>query len=236
MTHRRRDALSPALCRVGWTWLALVLGFAAVPASAEIVAEEDEYRDWVGRCETETETGEVICFIYTVTVGENEEGELATRLMVGINDQLQPVVFLDVPETAEPATGFGLRVDSQQPFSGRFVDCTTGWCRSAASGEIADALIAQFRAGSRATVSFKLEDSDRQVDMPLSLLGFTAAYERLLTIHQRAMDATAAQANETPADGTGDGGAAGGASDGDGDGGEPPAEPAGEDTPAPADQ
>ena len=169
-------------------------------ANAEVVVQEDSYRDWIGRCETETTTGEVVCFIYTGRVAEFEGEELAARLVVGLGDQLQPIVYLDVPDTAEPADGFMLRIDSREPFSGRFIDCSNGWCHTEAGGEIGEELVAQFRAGSTATASFIVEERQAQFDMPLSLLGFTAAYEQLVAIHQRALEAAALDQTETADD------------------------------------
>jgi invasion protein IalB len=179
---------------------AVALAMLAIPATvrAEVVVNEEEFRDWIGRCETETDTGEVVCFIYTGRVAEVEGQELAARIVVGIGDNLVPIVYLDVPDTAEPANGFMLRVDQREPFIGRFATCATGWCHTEASGEVGQALIDQFRAGSEATASFILEEQELQVDMPMSLLGFTAAYTQLLNIHQQAAAATP-EGTEEPA-------------------------------------
>ena len=195
MTPSRSEATSRALRLPA---AAAALAVLAMPAAlrAEVVVNEEEFRDWIGRCETETDTGEVVCFIYTGRVAEVEGQDLAARIVVGIGDSLEPIVYLDVPDTAEPANGFMLRVDQREPFSGRFSTCSTGWCHTEAAGEIAQALIQQFRAGSQATASFILEEQELQVDMPMSLLGFTAAYTQLLTIHQQAAASTPEGATE----------------------------------------
>ena len=65
-----------------------------------------------------------------------------------------------------------------------------------AAGEVAQVLIQQFRAGSQAVASFIIEEKDLQVDMPMSLLGFTAAYTQLLKIHQDAAAATPPEASK----------------------------------------
>lgn len=180
---------------------ALVLPLA--PARAEVVVNEQEFRDWVGRCQTETNTGQVVCFIYTGRVAEVQGQTLAARIVVGIGDDLQPIVYLDVPDIAEPANGFMLQVDNQEPFSGRFATCSTGWCHTEAGGEIAQILVQQFRAGNRAVASFILEEKELRVDLPLSLLGFTAAYTQLVNIHEearRAAEEAAARAQEEAAE------------------------------------
>lgn len=191
--RRARPARAIAVAAIaGW-----VLPVAA--AHAEVVVNEDQFRDWIGRCETDTTTGQVVCFIYTGRVAEVEGEELAARVVVGIGDSLQPIVYLDVPDTAEPATGFMLQVDNQEPFSGRFISCATGWCHTEAAGEVAQVLVQQFRGGSQATASFVLEEQDARVDLPLSLLGFTAAYAQLLAIHEEAARLSAEDVVDEPA-------------------------------------
>ncbi len=195
MTPSRREAarrgLGPALAALS---ALLIAGTTA--AEAEVVVNEDEFRDWVGRCETETTTGEVVCFIYTGRVADLDGLEIAARIVIGIGDQMDPIVYLDMPDIAEPSNGFMLQVDNNEPFSGRFSTCATGWCQTQAVGDIALELVRQFRGGAEATASFILEEQELQVDLPLSLMGFTAAYERLVTIHQQAAEAAAAAAED----------------------------------------
>ncbi|MGF1625605.1 MAG: invasion associated locus B family protein [Alphaproteobacteria bacterium] len=193
MTPRRSEARCRALRRAAPIGAAAALSLA-LAAHAEVVVNEDEFRDWIGRCETETTTGEVLCFIYTGRVAEVDGEALAARIVVGIGDNLGPIVYLEVPDTAEPAAGFMLQVDQREPFNGLFSTCSTGWCHTQAAGEIAQLLIDQFRAGSQATASFVLEGTSVRIDMPLSLMGFTAAYTQLVAIHQQAMDAAAEDA------------------------------------------
>lgn len=189
MTPSRCESPSRALrCALPLATAALLATMAT--AQAETVVNEDEFRDWIGRCETETTTGEVVCFIYTGRVAEVEGETLAARIVVGLADTLEPIVYLDVPDVAEPATGFMMQIDAREPFSGLFSNCSVGWCHTQATGEVAAVLVSQFRAGSQAVVSFVLEDPTLQVDMPMSLLGFTAAYTRLQQIHQQAAQAT----------------------------------------------
>lgn len=191
MTPSRREAPRRRMGRAQIVLAAgLMAGIGSSAARAEVVVSEDEFRDWIGRCETETTTGEVVCFIYTGRVAEVEGEELAARIVIGIGDQMDPIIYLDMPDVAEPANGFMLRVDTNEPFSGRFSSCSSGWCQTQAAGDIAVELVRQFRAGAEATASFILEDQELQVDLPLSLMGFTAAYERLLLIHSQAAEAT----------------------------------------------
>ena len=196
---RRRTGRALAVLAAG---LMAGIGTATGSARAEVVVNEDEFRDWIGRCETETTTGEVVCFIYTGRVAEVEGQEIAARIVIGIGDQMDPIIYLDMPDVAEPANGFMLRVDNNEPFSGRFSSCSAGWCQTQAAGDIAVELVRQFRAGAEATASFIIEDEELQVDLPLSLMGFTAAYERLLLIHAQAAETSAeleAQAAEEQA-------------------------------------
>lgn len=189
MTPSRCESPSRALrCALPLATAALLVTLTT--AQAETVVNEDEFRDWIGRCETETTTGEVVCFIYTGRVAEVEGETLAARIVVGLADTLEPIVYLDVPDIAEPATGFMMQVDAREPFSGLFSNCSVGWCHTQATGEVAAVLVSQFRAGSQAIVSFVLEDPSLQVDMPMSLLGFTAAFTRLQQIHQQAAQTT----------------------------------------------
>ena len=169
---------------------------APIGAAAETVIDEETFRDWTYRFEYNPDTGEANAFVYTGRVADYEGEELASRIVVILTHTGEPIVYLDVPDRAEPAAGFELQVDQQPPFNGRFNDCSTGWCHTQAIGDIAQELVRQFRGGSEAKVSFVLDEALVQIDLPLSLLGFTAAYTRMNEVHAELVAAMIEQQEE----------------------------------------
>ncbi len=189
---------------------------------AEVQVQEEQFRDWVHRCELETEINAVKCFIYTGLAETLPDGtQHSVNIIVGlVGPELEPLVYVEVPDIASPERGVQIQVDTNEPLTGRFAACNIGWCQTVAGGEIAAMMVSQFRAGAQATVRFFLEDNETLLQVPISLFGFTAAYTKLsedmtaaIAEIQAAAEAAAAAEAEAAAEGD-----EGDAVEGDGDG------------------
>ena len=189
--------------------LAAAAMFSSVSVGqAEVQVQEEQFRDWVHRCELETELNAVKCFIYTGRGETLPDGtQHSVNIIVGlVGPDLIPLVYVEVPDIASPERGVQVQIDTNEPLNGRFAACNIGWCQTVAGGEVAEMMVTQFRAGAQATVRFFLEDNETLLQVPMSLFGFTAAYTMLqenMTTAVADLEAAAAAAAEAEAEASG---------------------------------
>jgi len=143
---------------------------------AEVV---DQYEDWVVRCqpppEQEFGAGE-LCEMYQQVTHE-ESGQSVMEVVIGYPEgQDQPVALFNLPLGMRLPPGVQLQVDDNEAIRFPVQLCIRNGCR--ADVRLAPELVAQMRAGAQATITIA-DPQGRGVQLPVSLLGFTAALEHV---------------------------------------------------------
>ncbi|HSK39020.1 MAG TPA: invasion associated locus B family protein [Arenibaculum sp.] len=154
--------------------LAAVLG-AAVPASAQQEAEERRFGDWQLVCPAGDAGAR--CFITQRQTATDTGLDLLGAAIFYLPGQSDPTIELRIAPQADPQQPIALQVDDARPLTIGIEQCNESYC--ATTGTLSAGLIAQFRAGNRALISFVAPPDGQRIAVPLSLQGFTAAMRAL---------------------------------------------------------
>lgn len=143
---------------------------------AEVV---EQYEDWVVRCQPPPEdqfgAGE-LCEMYQ-QVTHQESGQSVMEVVVGYpQGEDQPVALFNLPLGMRLPPGVQLQVDENEPIRFPVQLCIRNGCR--ADVQLESALVEQMKAGTRATITIA-DPQGRGVQLPISLLGFTAALDHV---------------------------------------------------------
>ncbi len=180
-------ALAPdCLKLMGSTALAMILAYGLVcaPVTAQASIETRRFDDWELVCRTpDTENGNAAqemasqgCRI-SQRLAIAESGE-TVFLLTGLpgDDAGSFVAIVSVPLRGYLAPGIELRVDSREPVRILYETCDPSGCH--AGFPLEGAVLQAFRAGM--TARFRVWTArDEPVDLDISLIGFTAAFEAL---------------------------------------------------------
>lgn len=136
----------------------------------------ERFQDWGVRCSVTKGNGEKTCKMFQV-VTYAETGKQVMAVVVGHPQQLnQPVAVFRLPLGIRLPPGIRLSVTGEDPITFPVQICLPQGCR--AHLLLKDALVDKLRAGLEATVTIR-GPQGRRIDLPLSLMGFTAALERV---------------------------------------------------------
>jgi invasion protein IalB len=141
-------------------------------------AEMEQFQDWTVRCERVQEDGETVrvCeMLQQVTV--EETGETIMEVAVGfVPERELPVALFTVPLGVRLQPGLLLTVDENEPVRIAIEICGPDGCL--ASMLFDEDMLNQFMRGAAGTVRIR-DARDQSFDLPMSMMGFTAALERL---------------------------------------------------------
>jgi len=139
-----------------------------------------EFQDWRLRCEAATEQRPEFCEMHQRVV--NQEGERVMLAVVGRLPNIDtPGLLFVLPLGISLPPGAFLRIDQGEEEQVPVERCERQGCRIELL--LDDELLARLKAGTRATVSFHVYDGQGQrprVDVPVSLLGFSAALAEVM--------------------------------------------------------
>ena len=137
------------------------------------------HEDWIVRCQPAPEDAfgaDEFCEMYQ-QVSEQENDQTVLEAVIGFPpDADRPVALFNLPLGMLLPPGVQLRVDDGEAERFPVQICLQAGCRS--SIELTEDLVSQMKAGERATLTIA-DPQNRQVDIPLSLLGFTAALDEV---------------------------------------------------------
>jgi invasion protein IalB len=152
---------------------------AAAPAAAQ-TASGQTFRDWRLDCEQVPQQERTVCYIHHEFVPSAPEGQPrrpAAAVVVGyLGPQSELALILKVPPVAKQDVGLGLKIDEREPVAFPIQECDEGSCTAAI--RMTDDLLNQFRAGVRGVLAF-IGPENQQINMPISLLGFSSALSAL---------------------------------------------------------
>lgn len=105
----------------------------------------------------------------------------AKQILMGVNvnysvSDLFPVLMLRLPAKINRASGVGIKIDDNKPIQVPITQCTDKACQSII--KIDDTLLNEMKNGKVGKIAFALQ-SQKQLTLPLSLQGFSAAFSAL---------------------------------------------------------
>jgi invasion protein IalB len=134
------------------------------------------FKDWTARCEKAPGTSLDRCFIFQNLLLK-ETGQRLVHMAVGYlaaNGQAAAVITMPLGISLPP--GATISVDSGVPQPIVIERCDTNGCVGAIA--LSDEMVAQLKRGREARIGFH-DGSRRPIAVPVSLLGFTAAFNTL---------------------------------------------------------
>ncbi|KAF0279869.1 hypothetical protein BA897_03765 [Spiribacter roseus] len=136
-------------------------------------------QDWIVRCQPAPEdafgAGE-FCEMYQ-QVSEQENDQTVLEAVIGFPpDSDRPVALFNLPLGMLLPPGVALSIDGGEAERFAVQICLQAGCRT--SIELGDDLLSRMRAGERATLTIA-DPQNREVEIPLSLLGFSASLDTL---------------------------------------------------------
>lgn len=150
-----------------------------IPDRERDQGELERFEDWNVYCEDFEEDGETIraCeMLQRVTV--EETGEIIMEVVVGyMPDRGMPMALFSVPLGIRLQPGLELQVDDNEPVRIGVDICGADGCM--ASMLFDDDMLQQFRQGSAGTVTIR-DARNQTFDLPISMMGFTAALDRIM--------------------------------------------------------
>lgn len=166
------DQLAPRLRTAGLLGL-LALSPAAFAQNSGPAMDTETFKDWDVNCPVNPADGN--CAM--TQMANDASGEPALQVVVGNPPQLDSaaMTFL-TPLGVRLAAGLQLQVDSNEPIGMPYQVCLPQGCR--ADLQIRPELLTQLRGGSTATVSM-IDPNAQRVDVDVSLMGFSAAKQRI---------------------------------------------------------
>lgn len=127
--------------------------------------------EWVKRCD---QSGKV-CFVQTVLKDNNDRS--AGALLLGRTPEHGVVGELRLPTGIYIPAGVLVRVDEALSFKAQLITCGGGFC--IANFSAGDEVIAAMKKGAALVVRVRDVRSGQAVDLPFSLIGFTAQFDAL---------------------------------------------------------
>lgn len=180
----------------------LSMGEPVAPDGGEIGTPyvKEEHGDWDIRC-IRTPSGNDPCQLYQLLedADGNSVAEIALFPLVPPQDQAVAGGNIISPLETLLTAGVTMQIDSGEPRRYPFTFCTETGCFARIGYTEAD--VNRFKRGARATVTIvPVLAPDQRIQLPVSLTGFTAGYDRLAALINEQVEA-ARQAGEAPAEG-----------------------------------
>ncbi len=150
-----------------------------IPDREREQGELERFQDWTVYCEDFEEDGETFraCeMLQRVTV--EDSGEVIMEVVVGyMPDRGMPMALFSVPLGIRLQPGLELQVDNNEPVRIAVDICGEDGCM--ASMLFDEDMLRQFRMGTDGTVTIR-DARNQSFDLPISMMGFTAALERIM--------------------------------------------------------
>ncbi len=168
---------------------ALILGIGAAAGGFPAWAQDDDsnvetfeetHADWRVRCEKPKDgSAPERCFMFqNLVMRESQRQLLNFAVAFPDEDADNPTAVVMVPLGVSLPAGLGLAVtEDAEPTRVAFQHCITIGCRAVIP--LDSDQVAALKAGTEATISFS-DGTGRAVNVPVSLSGFTAAFNSLV--------------------------------------------------------
>lgn len=156
------------------SWIVIAVGVVASPAVAQEVTVKATHGDWQVQCPPD-ESPTNPCAMVQNLVREEDNRRVLGALIVRPPD-IEPFLRIIVPLGVLLPGGMTLSVDGASVGTVGFINCLPDGCMTQVG--LTPDLVASMKQGTQAIVTV-YEQAEVPVELPLSLTGFTAAYEEL---------------------------------------------------------
>ena len=158
-------------------WLALAIVSLMFNGEATAAPKDGQtFKAWKVRCQKPAGAKQESCHIFQNLV-LRKGGRRVLRIVVGyFGKKREPAAVLTLPLGVALVPGVLLQVDDTEPVVFPFRLCHSKGCRARLA--LDDKLLAAFKAGLRARVTFR-DGAQRAIIVPVSLNGFTAGFNAL---------------------------------------------------------
>lgn len=164
---------------------AIIVALFMVPAGLlQAQSNSAAQPNWVLRCADKNDAStcnmnQKVFLQRTVDGEQKTVGQLLNITIVYLDNGGKRVPFMSIqtPKGVDLRPGAVMRVDEGTEVSLQYLQCNDNGCDT--SARVTPALLAQMRAGNTLTVGFRAWGSEQVTAVPASLVGFTAAFEKL---------------------------------------------------------
>ena len=153
--------------------LQTVIGSAAVHAAPE---NGQKFLDWTVTCEVSKESAQPACFVFQNLLLKKENKRLLHVAVGYLPAGQQPTAFFTLPLGVSLPGGLSVTVDDGKPVRVRYERCDAAGCLAPLA--LTDTLVKSLMGGRWSRVAF-FDASRREISVPVSLNGFTAALKAL---------------------------------------------------------
>jgi invasion protein IalB len=155
---------------------ALLLLFTQA-ATAQEGEGVETFGDWGYKCDPGKEGRQQLCYAFQ-NVTRKEGGQLVLGVRIAFReDQKDPLIVATVPLGSLLPPGAALMLDGVEPVKMDYFLCAAEGCTTVAT-PLPPAMVSAMKAGERAVVRVAAPNN-QVVGLPLSLMGFTKAMNRL---------------------------------------------------------
>ncbi len=164
-----------------WVFMLLSLGMLVPNAFAQQQqqppnVDTQQFQDWEVRCPTGAQAPANACTM-TQLVNNPDSDQPLMRVVMAYPPEIDgPAMVFILPLGVRLAPGLQLTIDNGEPINFPYQVCQQQGCR--ADLPVKESLRQKMRNGSTATVSL-IGPRGERLDLPVSLLGFTAANDRI---------------------------------------------------------
>jgi len=156
--------------------LLTMLLVAPAVAQEQAAATPPPPAPWAARCSSDSRTGTPECLMEQSVVMSNNGQLLAAVTLRQPPDGAQPVMMIRTPFGLYLPAGLRIAVDEQPIKTLPLQTCDGSGCY--AGDVVAPELLAAMKNGTTLQVTFQ-DAAQRDIGVPVSLAGFTAAYEKI---------------------------------------------------------
>ncbi|MFT5707333.1 MAG: invasion protein IalB [Oceanospirillaceae bacterium] len=132
-----------------------------------------QFKDWQGRCQSVQ--SQELCFIIQVFSANGEAPLMITTVDVKRNAKA-PIIIMRVSNKLDDKKEIMFKVDKNQPI-GLKAECNEKEC--SVVFPLDKRMLSEFKRGARAVIGFIAKDTGKPVYLPISLTGFTKAFNTL---------------------------------------------------------
>ena len=156
------------LLTTGW-----IVFWSTAPCAEPVGGEV--FGDWATACEVNAESRRVCHIFQRVTVKESGKSLLHAAVAWPASDE-RPVAIFNLPLGIALPPGVVIKVDAGEPSRLPFSTCTRGGCRVGL--KLTEEMVKNLKRGKQLVLTFAGPDA-KAYKVPLSLTGFTKAYDNL---------------------------------------------------------
>ncbi len=163
---------------------AIILITALLPftsfAQEFLIKEPDSsakvFKDWANQCETDPNLKQEICYTSQTIVVKDKDAELVNIAVGHIPEAKKPILRITTPLGTLLPEGMSVKIDAGEVSRLPFVFCSRVGCHVEVG--ITDKFLDAIKKGNKIKLTF-LDLGGRSFEVPISLSGFTKAYNSL---------------------------------------------------------